>query len=157
MWNRGPFMTSISKIQNIFKVIYRDQTIIETFALLAICISKRSNPILQLIFQNSRTFFFWRHYLQIGWKGHKVVCHVSQVIEKSKSIFNGTLKWRDCFWDHIFKISQFWLSWWRYWLKNRSKRFKLVLHVSMVMERWKSKVKVALTWILLKIWIFDST
>ena len=60
-------MTSISKIQNIFKVIYRDQTIIETFALLAICISKRSNPILQLIFQNSGTFFSFLTSLSSNW------------------------------------------------------------------------------------------
>ena len=53
----GPLYASFSNVlQNNFKVIYRDQTTIETFTLPAICIFKRSNPILYLIFQNSVIF-----------------------------------------------------------------------------------------------------
>ena len=39
-----------------FKVIYRNQTTIETSTFPAICIFKRSNPILKLIFQISEFF-----------------------------------------------------------------------------------------------------
>ena len=54
---KGAPMTSFSKVlQNSFKVIYHDQTTIETSTLPAICIFKRSNPILWLIFQNFGIF-----------------------------------------------------------------------------------------------------
>ena len=87
-------MTSFSKIfQNSFKVIYRDQTTIETSTLLAICIFKRPNPILYLIFQNSGTFISAVTSLSLNWvKRAQSVYHVSRVIERSKSIFHGTLK-----------------------------------------------------------------
>ena len=50
-------MMSFSKVfQSSLKVIYRDQTKIETSIIPAIRIFKTSNPILWLIFQNSRTF-----------------------------------------------------------------------------------------------------
>ena len=55
--NRGPFMTWFSKVpQNSFKVIYRDQTTLETSTLPTICIFKRSNPTIEFIFQNSEIF-----------------------------------------------------------------------------------------------------
>lgn len=41
-------------------------------------------------------------------------------------------------------ISKFWSfdsSWWRHQPKNGWKKFRLVYHVPMLMERWKSKVK----------------
>ena len=60
------------------------------------------------------------------------------------------------------------LLWWCHQLKNGSKRSKLIFHVPMLIERWKSKVKVTLGWIIhlwnhksvyenSKLWSFDST
>ena len=84
---------------------------IETSTFPSIYIFKSSNPILQLIFQNFGMFIFlWRHYSQTAEKEPKIEDHVSGVIERSKSIFDRTLKWRVSFWDHLFKILQFWVK-----------------------------------------------
>ena len=143
VWNRGPFITSFSKVlQNSLNVICCDQTT-ETSTLPAICIFKRSNPILLLIFQNSGIFISFVTSLSPNWVKRVqscISCHISRVIEKSKSILDGTLKWRVCFWDYFLKILQFWLplvtSLTQNWLKKGS---KLVSHVLMVIKRWKSK------------------
>ena len=61
-------MTSFSKVlQSSFKVMYRDQTTIETSTLPVIYIFKRSNPILWLIFQNSETFISFVRSLSLNW------------------------------------------------------------------------------------------
>ena len=68
MLNRGPFMMSFSKVfQNRFKVIYCDQTTIETSAIPAVCIFKISNPIFQLIFQNPGIFISFMMSLPPNW------------------------------------------------------------------------------------------
>ena len=96
MWKRGPFMTSFfSVLQNSFKVIYRDQTTIETSTLPAICIFKRSNLIFLVNFPKFWNMDFLCDVIifNLCKKGQKVVYHVSRVIERSKSVFDGTLKW----------------------------------------------------------------
>ena len=61
-------MTLFSKVlQSSFKVMYRDQTTIETSTLPVIYIFKRSNPILWLIFQNSETFISFVRSLSLNW------------------------------------------------------------------------------------------
>ena len=86
-----PFMTPFSKVlQNSFKVIYRYQTAINFLHFQRFACFTTSNPILCFIFQNSGIFLLWRHYLQIDWKGPKVVYHVWRVTERSKSIFDVT-------------------------------------------------------------------
>ena len=61
-------MTSFSKVlQNSFKATCRDQTTIETFALPGICIFERSNPILELTFQNSVIFISFVASLSPDW------------------------------------------------------------------------------------------
>ena len=63
-----------------------------------------------------------------------------------KLIFDGTSWWGVCFWDHFLKILQIWLPCWCHQPKNGSKRSKLVFHVPMLIERWKSKAKWTLRW-----------
>ena len=67
-------MTSFSKVpQNSFKVIYRDQTTIETSEILGICIFKRSDTIL-LFIQTSGIFYFFCDVIisKLGKKGPKL-------------------------------------------------------------------------------------
>ena len=123
-------MTSFSKVlQKSFKVIYRDQT----STLSVISMFKRSNPILDLSFQNSVIFISFVTSLSPNCvKLLKVVQHVSRLTKRSKSKLNRTLKWRVCFWDYFVKILQLWLPWWSPWLKNAPKRSELVIHVLML-------------------------
>ena len=89
-------MTSFFKvIQNSLKVIYRDQTTIETSSLPAICISKRSNLIFLVNFPKFWNMYFFCDVIifKLCKQGPKVVYHVSRVIERSKPIFDGTFKW----------------------------------------------------------------
>ena len=83
-----PPMMPFSKVrQNSVKVIYRNQTAIQTFTLPAFCIFKRSNPILKLIFQNSGIFISLVNLLSLNWVKTVQSCnHTSRVIERSKSI-----------------------------------------------------------------------
>ena len=87
-------MTSFSKVlRNSFKVIYHNQTTIETFEIPAI----KSSPIKSNSLVNVSRF--WNIYFfcdviisKLGKKGPKVVYHVLRVIERLKSIFARTLK-----------------------------------------------------------------
>ena len=67
LWNRGPFIAWLLKIlQNGFKVIYRDQTTIETSTLPTIWIFKKSTLIFSYFFKTLEyLFLLWRDYLQI--------------------------------------------------------------------------------------------
>ena len=144
MRNRGPFMTSFFSFFNRFKVIYCDKTTIEVSTLPTICNFKRSDPIFCYKIQG-HLFLLWRHYLQIENKRQKVVYHVLRQIGGLKSIFDGTLKWRVCFWDHSCKILQFWLLWVTPLNpKLGQKGRKFVFHVPMMIERWKWIIKVNL-------------
>ena len=68
-------MTSFSKIlQSSCKVIYRDQTTIETSTLPAICTFKRPNPVFLLIFQNSGTFISFMRSLSLNWVKRAQIC-----------------------------------------------------------------------------------
>ena len=65
---------------------------------------------------------------------------------KIEKVFNRTLKWQVCFWYQFLKILRFWLPWCVINPKVGQKGPKLVLHVPMVIERWKSIVKWNLKW-----------
>ena len=79
---------------------------------------------------------------KLGKKGLKVVYHVSRVIERSKSKFDGTLNWGvasemiflllRCSFDSCGEVIK---------RKLGQKMPKLVFHVTMVIERWKLIVK----------------
>ena len=122
MWNRGPFMTSFSKIfQSSFKVIYRDQTPTETSTLLAICIFKRSNPILYLIFQNSGKFISAVTSLSLHWVKRAQSC-ISCVEgdRKIKINISRNFEVRNLFLNclyHFLKVLYLWLQWWRHYTK----------------------------------------
>ena len=65
---QGPLYGVIFEVlQNSFKVIYYDQATIETSTLPAICIFKRSNPIVELIFQNSGIFISFVTSVSLNW------------------------------------------------------------------------------------------
>ena len=80
---------------------------------------------------------------KLGQKEPKVVFHL-QMIERWKSIAKGNLRWSIRLLNHYLKIWSFDFSWWRHQSKNESKKSKLVFHVPMMIERWKSRVKGAL-------------
>ena len=109
----GLFMTSRSKVpQNIFQVIYYNQTTIETSTLPIICTFKMPNLILWVIFQNFEWFVSFAVSLTPNWVKRAQSC-TSRMRETSKSISDGTLKW-GVFLRSVFKLLQFWLLWWRY-------------------------------------------
>ena len=96
MWKRGLFMTSFFNfLRNSFKVIYRDQTTIETSTLPAICIFKRSDLFFLVNFSNVCNMYFFCDVIfsKLVKKDSKVVYLVLRVMERLKSIFVGTLKW----------------------------------------------------------------
>ena len=66
--------------------------------------------------------------------------HVSRLIERLKSIYNRTLKWRVYFWEHVLKILT---SLTQNWVKKDP---NLLFHVPKVIERWNSIVKGNLMW-----------
>ena len=88
-------MTSFFNVlRKSFKVIYRDQTTIETSTLPAICIFKRSDLFFLVNFSNVCNMYFFCDVVlsKLVKKGPKVVYLVLRVIERLKSIFGGTLK-----------------------------------------------------------------
>ena len=112
-----------------FKVLQIKETTIETSTLPAICTFKRLNAILYLIFQNSEIFISFMTPLSPNWKKRsKLVFHVSMVIERSKSIVKGNLRWSIHFWNHYLKILKFW-----------------VLLVTSPVQKWVKKVHVGIS------------
>ena len=88
-------MTSFFNVlRKSFKVIYRDQTTIETSTLPAICIFKRSDLFFLVNFSNVCNMFIFCDVIisKLIKRDPKVVYLVLRVIERLKSIFGGTLK-----------------------------------------------------------------
>ena len=72
---QGPLYGVIFEVlQNNFKVIYYDQTTIETSTRPAVCIFKRSNPIVELIFQNSGIFISFVTSVSPNWTKRAQSC-----------------------------------------------------------------------------------
>ena len=68
-------MTSFPKVfKNSFKIIYHDQTTIETLTLPAIWIFKKPNPILWLIFQNCGMFSSFVTSFSPNWDESCISC-----------------------------------------------------------------------------------
>ena len=170
MWNRGP-LRQVFQIS--FKLIYRYQTAIEISTLLDVCIFKRSNPILWLIFQNSGIFNFFVTTSSENWvkrfqscisciKGKRKIkiniwlnFEVRSDVSNSKWVkkvqigisYKINFKVNYCLWNCSFIILKFLLNLVTASIQNwLGKRFKLVSHVLMVIERWKSNVKGTLKW-----------
>ena len=83
------------------------------------------------------------------------------MIESSKSIFDGTLKWV-YFWDYIIKTLQFKRPWWRHLPNNGSKRTQTCISSTdgdkkvKVDRKWKFEVKYSfLKTAISKFWSFD--
>ena len=147
--NRGPFMTSFSKVlQNRFKVIYLDQATIKTFKLPAIWNFKRSNPILQLIFQNFGIFVSFVTSLPPNWV-KRARSYISRVEGYRNIKINiwWNLKVNSLFLRSLSQnTAKFWLTWWLINPNLGQKEPKLVLHVQMMIERCNSLVKRNLSW-----------
>ena len=197
-------MTPLLKVfQNAFKVIYRDQTTIETstFQLLAflrdqiqvlansfsfsfsysfcdVIISKLDKKgsklyILCRDWWKDRNKYLMKHWSEdfvsditfsksysfnsrgdvinpkLGQKWPWLLFHVQIVIERWKSTVKENLRWGFHFWNQSLRILKFWLPlppWWGHQPKNGSKKSKLVFHVPILIERWKSKLKGTLSW-----------
>ena len=109
-------------LQNIFKLIYRDQTTMETSAHPVIC----SFKILEY------AFLF---ISKLDKKGTKIAYNVLRVMERSKLIF-----------DHLLKLLQFKLPWDVINPKLGQKWLRLVFHVPIVIERSKSIISGNFRW-----------
>ena len=105
---------------------------------------------------------------KLGQNGSRLVLHVPMVIERWKSMVKGNLRWSVVFLFEttISKFGCFDTILWRHQSKNVSKSSKLVFHVPMLIDRWKSKVKGTLRWniplllcekVVSKFWSFDLT
>ena len=78
-----------------------------------------------------------------------LVFHVQIVIERWKSTAKENLRRGFHFWKHSLRILKFWLPpllppappWLGHQPKNVSKKYKLVFHIPILTERWKSKPK----------------
>ena len=131
---------SFSKVlQNSFKVIYRNQTPIETYTLPIICFFKRSDPTLQLIFQNSEMFISFVMSLSRNWVKRAQSCISCIVVDRKIEIsiwwkfevwrlFLRLLSQKYCSFDSLGDVID---------PKLGQKGPKLVFHVPMVIERWK--------------------
>ena len=130
---------SFSKVlQNSFKVIYHNQTPIETYTLPVICFFKRSNPTLQLIFQNSEMFISFVMSLSRNWVKRAQSCISCIVVDRKIeisiwwkfevwSLFLRLLSQKYCSFDSLGDVID---------PKLGQKGPKLVFHVPMVIERW---------------------
>ena len=138
MWNRGPCMTSFSKVpQNSFKVIYRDQTTIETSALPAIC-NIKSNA---LIFQNSAIFISFVISLSSNWVRMSQSCNVQKLTRE----MNWSPQYCYWFWSFYrclyimykfrYVLTQFCIDWGRY-CKNFKTSFINIFLVRMFRYLW---------------------
>ena len=89
---------------------------------------------------------------KLGKKGLKVAYHVSMVIERSKSIFDGILKWgKFASVTNFSKYCNFTsssqnIAILRLNSKLGQKGSKLVFHIPMAIEKWKLIVKRNLKW-----------
>ena len=82
----------------------------------------------------------------------QIVFHVTMVLERWKSIVKKKFEVKYSFLKTT--ISNFWRfdsPWWHHQSKNSSKRSRLVFHVPKLLERWNTKVKGTLRWII-RLW-----
>ena len=92
---------------------------------------------------------WWCHWLKIGLKGAQTCISCTKVDRKMKIKSKRYFRWIICLWNRFLKIVKFWhnvvTSSTRNWLEKRP---KLISHVLIVIERWKSKVKGTLRWVI---------
>ena len=84
---------------------------------------------------------------KLGQKGSKLVFHVQMIIERWKSKVKGNFRWSIHFWNHYLKILKFWLPAVPSSTQKWVKKSKLIFHVPILIEWWKSKAKGTLRWI----------
>ena len=98
-------------------------------------------------------FFFCDVILsKSAWKGSKLVFHVAMVIERWTWIVKTILRWSTIFWNQyliskVEVLTPVVTSSTQKWAKSS----KLVFHVPIMIETWKSIVKCTLRWII-RLW-----